>query len=191
MAESAALAHYLLVGMMGAGKTTTGRRLAERLDWAYVDSDAQVEAMTGRGVAQLFAEEGEAFFRAAETQVLEEALASDRPQVVSVAGGAVLEAPNRELIVRSGTVVWLRARPDTLAARIGDGLGRPLLGDDPPAAIIRLDAVRRPLYESVAAMIVDVDERSPDEVVDVILAARQRRDGGREVDGAAQEAGRA
>jgi shikimate kinase len=191
MPESAALAHYLLVGMMGAGKTTTGRRLAERLDWAYVDSDAQVEAMTGRGVAQLFAEEGEAFFRAAETQVLEEALASDRPQVVSVAGGAVLEAPNRELIVRSGTVVWLRARPDTLAARIGDGLGRPLLGDDPPAAIIRLDAVRRPLYESVAAMIVDVDERSPDEVVDVILAARQRRDGGREVDGAAQEAGRA
>ena len=99
----------ILVGMMGAGKTTVGRMLAGRLGWAHLDSDAQVEAATGRTVPELFADHGEAAFRAEESRVLAEALSGPDPVVVSAAGGVVLSAANRELLVRSGVVVWLRA----------------------------------------------------------------------------------
>lgn len=161
----------ILIGMMGVGKTTTGRLLADRLGWPYLDSDAQVMADTGRTVPELFAERGEAAFRAEEERVLAEALAGEEPVVVSAAGGVVLSPANRQLIDRSGTVVWLRAEPGVLAARVGDGSGRPLLDDDPAATLVDLYRVRRPLYESVADAVVDVDRLPPDQVVDQVLAA--------------------
>jgi shikimate kinase len=83
----------------------------------------------------------------------------------------VLSDENRELLARSGTVVWLRARPETLAKRVGDGAGRPLLGDDPGAALAALYEVRKPLYESVASVIVDVDDLPPEVVVERVLTA--------------------
>ena len=94
-----------------------------------------------------------------------------QPSVVSVAGGAVLRPDNRRLIAASGTVVWLRARPETLAARVGDGAGRPLLEDDPAEAMVRLNAVRSPLYAEVADLVIDVDELPAEEVARRILAA--------------------
>lgn len=160
----------LLVGMMGAGKTTTGHLLAEELGWGYRDSDADVEAATGLTVPELFARDGEAAFRQAEADVLAQACADPAPSVVSVAGGAVLRPENRRLIAGSGTVVWLRARPGTLAARVGDGAGRPLLGDDPAEAMVRLNEVRAPLYAEVADLVIDVDELPPEEVARRILA---------------------
>jgi shikimate kinase len=163
-------ARLLLVGMMGSGKTTVGRRLAGLLGWAYLDSDAQVVADTGRTVPAIFAEDGEAAFRREETRVLEEALAGREPVVVSVAGGAVLAEGNRALLARSGTVVWLRARPETLAARVGSGEGRPLLDRDPAGTLAALDAVRRPFYASLADVVVDVDELTVDQVVDQVLS---------------------
>ena len=161
----------LLVGMMGAGKTTTGHLLAERLGWRYRDSDADVEASTGLTVPELFARDGEAAFRQAEADVLADACADPEPSVVSVAGGAVLRPDNRRLIAACGTVVWLRARPETLAARVGAGEGRPLLGDDPAEALERLDAVRAPLYAEVADLVIDVDELPAADVARRILAA--------------------
>jgi shikimate kinase len=161
----------LLVGMMGAGKTTTGHLLAERLGWAYRDSDADVEAATGLTVPALFARDGEAAFRRAEATVLAEACAHPSPSIVSVAGGAVLSEDNRRLIAASGMVVWLRARPATLAARVGDGIGRPLLGDDPAEAVVRLDAVRAPLYAELADVVLDVDELTALTVADRIITA--------------------
>ena len=86
-----------------------------------------------------------------------------------MAGGAVLDPDNRRALRESGTVVWLRARVDTLAERVGSGAGRPLLGHDPPAALARLDAERRPLYEELAGVVVDVDELSPNQVVERIV----------------------
>ncbi|HEY5384415.1 MAG TPA: shikimate kinase [Acidimicrobiales bacterium] len=161
----------LLVGMMGAGKTTTGHLLAERLGWAYRDSDADVEAATGLTVPELFARDGEAAFRRAEATVLAEACADPSPSIVSVAGGAVLSEDNRRLIASSGIVVWLRARPETLAARVGDGVGRPLLGDDPAEAVVRLDAVRAPLYAELADVVLNVDELTAVTVADRIISA--------------------
>jgi shikimate kinase len=165
------VSRILLVGMMGAGKTTVGRLLAERFDCPYVDSDEQVEAATGRTVPELFEVDGEAAFRAAESAALAGALATDGPIVVAVAGGAVLDPANRDRLRRSGTVVWLRAEPATLAGRVGDGVGRPLLDGDPAAALDRLDRVRRPLYREVADVAVDVDGLTAAEVADEVLKA--------------------
>lgn len=160
----------LLVGMMGAGKTTVGRLVADRLGWRYLDSDVQVMADTGRSIPAIFAEDGEAAFRAEEARVLVEAVSGDERVVVSVAGGAVLSDANRSVITGSGTVVWLRAAPATLADRVGDGEGRPLLADDPAGALAALDAVRRPLYDLVSDVVVDVDGLTPGEVADRVMA---------------------
>jgi len=161
----------LLVGMMGAGKSTTGRLVATALGWRYCDSDADVEADTGLTVPELFARDGEDAFRRAEALVLARACDAALPSVVSVAGGAVLGAENRTRIKAAGTVVWLRARPETLAVRVGDGAGRPLLGDDPGEAMVRLSTVRAPFYEELADLVIDVDALTPAEVAERILAA--------------------
>ena len=159
----------LLVGMMGAGKTTTGMLAAGKLGWRYLDSDAEVQRETGLTVPEIFARDGETAFRAAETDVLRRACESPEPVVVSVAGGALLRPENRVLVRASGRVVWLRARVETLARRVGDGAGRPLLGGDPAAALRQLEVVRRPLYAEVADDIIDVDDLSPEEVATRIV----------------------
>lgn len=154
-----------LVGMMGAGKTTVGRALAQRLGWPFLDSDAQVEAATGMTVPEIFSARGEEAFRAEESTVLSEACHRSSPAVVAVAGGAVLDAGNRALLARSGLVIWLRAKLDTLIRRVGDGSGRPLLGRDPALVLARLEIERRPFYAEVAGVVIDVDEVSKDEAV--------------------------
>lgn len=155
---------------MGSGKSTVGRQLASRLGWAFLDSDAMVEASTGSTVAELFESDGEVTFRAEESRVLAEALASGTPAVVSAAGGSVLSKANRGLLATQAIVVWLRAEPSTLATRVQPGGHRPLLGADHAVALAELDAVRRPLYEEVADVVVDVDDLDPPRVADRILA---------------------
>ncbi|HWE55334.1 MAG TPA: shikimate kinase [Acidimicrobiales bacterium] len=160
----------LLIGMMGAGKTTTGRLLADRLSWRYLDSDDQIEQETGRTVPEIWKADGEAAFRREESRVLAEACATADRVVVSVAGGAVLDRGNRDLIATSGLTVWLRADVGTLARRVGSGTGRPLLEGGPVAALRRLSAEREPLYAELADMAFDVDRMSPPQVVDAIVA---------------------
>lgn len=161
----------LLIGMMGAGKTTVGRILAQRLGWPHYDSDEMIQRSTGKSVPEIFEERGEPAFRAEESRVLAEAATSDGPAVVSVAGGAVLDPRNRAVLRQAGPVVWLRADPTVLAKRVGSGEGRPLLEDDPADALRRLEAERRPLYEELADVVVDVDTLQADEVVERIVAA--------------------
>jgi len=160
-----------LIGMMGAGKTTTGRRLAARLGYRFLDSDEQVCANTGRTVREIFETDGESAFRAEEKKALGDAAASEEPVVVAVAGGAILDPDNRRLLDEAGQVIWLRAPTTLLARRVHAGKDhRPLLGDDPAAALERLDAVRHPLYATLADVVVDVEGHSPEQVVDEIVS---------------------
>lgn len=162
----------LLVGMMGAGKTTVGRLLAARLGWRYLDSDEQIEATTGRTVREIFEDEGEPAFRKLETEALRTALADQERCVVAVAGGAVLAQENQELLRDAGFVVWLRAEPSVLTRRAVTGDHRPLLADDPSGVIRRLLAQREPIYAALADVVVDVDEVGPDAAVEAIVEAR-------------------
>jgi shikimate kinase len=174
----------LLIGMMGAGKSTIGRRLADRLGWPYLDSDEAVKARTGRTIPEIFESSGEAAFRAEEAAVLAEATSAPGPAVVSVAGGAVLDPGNRRRIEEAGLVVWLRATVPTLAKRVGSGAGRPLLSERPAEQLTRLLAEREPLYRSLSGLTIDVDERAVDDIVATI--ERAARHGGET--GAAAEA---
>ena len=173
--ESAAQpSKVVLIGMMGAGKSLVGSMVAARLGWPRLDSDQQIEHRTGTTVAQIFAERGEAAFRAEEAQALAEAVTSEGPLVVSVAGGAVLSADNRRLLRQAGVVVWLRADVVTLARRLQPGAGgdhRPLLAGDRVARLTLLYAERRPYYQELADVVVDVDDLTPGEVADQVVAA--------------------
>ncbi|HEX3393260.1 MAG TPA: bifunctional shikimate kinase/3-dehydroquinate synthase [Acidimicrobiales bacterium] len=161
----------VLVGMMGAGKTTVGQTLAGRRGWDFLDSDAQIEARTGRTVNEIWTADGEPAFRRIESDVLATALAHERPVVVAAAGGVVLDPVNRAALGRHGPVVWLRARSQTLAARVGSGNHRPLLDDDPAGVLSRLVVDRADLYAEVADVIVDIDGLAPDEIADRVEAA--------------------
>ncbi|HZB72502.1 MAG TPA: shikimate kinase [Acidimicrobiales bacterium] len=161
--------HLVLVGMMGSGKTTVGRRVAARLGRRLRDSDAEVEARTGRTVREIFETDGEPAFRAEEARALAEALDDPEPAVVAAAGGVVLDPANRDRLRARGTVVWLDASPEDLARRVGSRNHRPLLGDDPLAALRRLDRERRALYEEVADHVVPVGRRPVEDVVADVL----------------------
>lgn len=158
---------------MGAGKSAVGRAVADALGWLHVDTDAEIERVEGMSVSELFALCGEARFRQVERAVVAGTAAQHGPLVLSAGGGAVLDAGNRAVLGSVGTVVWLRARVDTLAARLGGGDGRPLLAGtaegDRAAVLGRLDAERRPLYEMVSDAVVDVDGLDVDDVTRLVL----------------------
>jgi shikimate kinase len=161
-----------LVGMMGAGKSTVGPALAQRLGRAFVDSDAEIERRAGRRIAEIFASEGEGGFREHERAAIDSLSGSD--SVVALGGGAIAERGAAERLRRAGVVVYLNARPDTLLGRLGDCATRPLLSDVAPER--RLEKLReilrarRGAYES-ARVVVDTDGRSAAEVVETVLKA--------------------
>lgn len=161
--------HVVLIGMMGAGKTTVGTRLADRLGRPFLDSDAAIEARTGRTVAQIFRTDGEPAFRELETEVLREMLDDGTPSVIAAAGGSVLDEVNRARMRARATVVWLRVDPAVLVSRVEGGTHRPLLDDDPSATLLRLASEREGLYSATAHEVIDVDDAGPDEVVARVL----------------------
>lgn len=174
IAERSRAKRVLLVGMMGAGKSTVAGLLAARLGWPVIDTDAIVERKAGTSVAQIFALEGEEAFRAAEAGAIAGLVAGQEPLVVSVGGGAVVSEANRAALRAAGTVVWLRAPPATLAARVGSGKSRPLLsrsGLEPEAALEQLAAEREGCYRDAADLVVDVDDASAVEAADLVMAA--------------------
>lgn len=161
-------AHLVLVGLMGAGKSEVGRECAARLGRQWVDTDELAVAIAGRPFTSVWSD-GEAVFRGFERQAIADAVAAPEPLVISCGGGAVLDPENRRRLRAAGTVVWLRARPETLAARVGSGEGRPLLAGDPLAALRRLTELRGPAYEAAAHVVVDTDDRTIGEVVDEVV----------------------
>lgn len=157
----------VLVGLMGTGKTTVGRRLARRLDRRFVDLDAEVEAAAGASIPEIFATQGEAAFRRAETEALASTLASEEDVVVATGGGVVVAETNRDLLTAATdtVVVWLDAPVDALMERVdGGGATRPLLAEDPRGVLMRLATEREPLYTAVAHHRIGTQHRSVGEV---------------------------
>jgi shikimate kinase len=181
----------VLVGLMGSGKSTVGRRLAARLHWPFVDADTEIEAAAQMPISEIFARVGEPHFRDGERRVIarlmEGGRGKDRACVIATGGGAFVDAETRALILRQGTAVWLDASIETLVARVSKRNHRPLLiGRDPAEVLGELLAVRGPCYAEAPIRIVS-GNGPHEESVSAILEALQRADPARRGGGTAQE----
>ena len=162
----------VLVGPMGAGKTTVAGLLAEAWEVAVRDTDQDVEAAEGRAISDIFVDSGEAEFRRLEREAVAAALAT-HDGVLALGGGAVLDAGTRELLA-GHEVVFLRVGLSDAVKRVGLGTSRPLLLGNVRGQIKALLDERTPIYESVASVVVDTDGRTPEDVAREIDAALAR-----------------
>lgn len=160
----------VLIGLMGVGKTTVGRRLAARLGLPFVDADHEIEAAAGMTVSEIFDRFGEAHFRDGERRVIAR-LIDGVPKVIATGGGAFLHPDTRTLILDQSTAVWLHAEPQVLADRVRRRDTRPLLrGRDPLAVLTELARVRDPVYAE-APIRVESRQAPHDATVNAILEA--------------------
>jgi shikimate kinase len=166
----------VLVGLMGAGKSTVGRRLARRLGLAFVDSDEEIERAADQEVQEIFDRFGEAGFRDGERRVMRR-LIDGPPKVIATGGGAFVDPETRALILERCIAVWLQADPETLAERVSRRPHRPLLaGGDPLPRLRELAAARNPLYAEAQVHIcseLGPHERAVERIVEA-LAERLR-----------------
>ena len=162
----------VLVGLMGVGKTTVGRRLAKRLGLAFVDADEEIERAAGLTVAEIFSRFGESYFRDGERRVITRLL-EGKDQVIATGGGAFMNEETRALILEKATTIWLDADLDTLVKRVGRRNTRPLLKSGDPAKILAdLAATRNPVYATAHIHVIGND--SPHETtVEKIIEALQ------------------
>jgi shikimate kinase len=156
----------VLIGLMGAGKTAVGRRLANRLDLPFIDADTEIELAAGASISEIFAEHGESYFRQGERKVIARLLQGG-PQVLATGGGAFINAETRANIKARGLSVWLKADLKVLLKRVGRRGNRPLLaGGDPEKVMKKLMEERYPIYAEA-----DVTVESRDVPHDMIVGA--------------------
>ncbi|WP_171098623.1 shikimate kinase [Ruegeria sp. HKCCD7255] len=159
----------VLVGMMGAGKTAVGRALAARLGVPFLDSDAEIESAANMTIPEIFARDGEAFFRAKESQVIGRLL-SEKKGILSTGGGAFLTEKNRNMITERGVSVWLRADLEVLWNRVRHKDTRPLLRTENPYATLRaLYEARVPIYEQADLIAESDGDTAIEDMVDRVL----------------------
>ena len=152
--------NIILIGFMGSGKTSVGIKLSYRLRMPVEDTDKYIEQREGRSINSIFAQDGEGYFRALETKILEEFRDKSYTRIISVGGGTPVNPVNRELLRQCGTVVYLRVRPETVYERLKNDTSRPLLQCENPLEKIRsLMEERREAYEETADIIFDVDDK--------------------------------
>ncbi|MFO1128511.1 MAG: shikimate kinase [Rhodospirillales bacterium] len=167
----------VLIGLMGAGKTSVGRRLAKRLGVAFVDSDDEIVKAAGCSVQEIFTRFGEPAFREGERRVIARLLA-EPPQVMATGGGAFLDPATRERIRTHGSSVWLKADLDVLVKRTEGRPGRPLLNTgDPRSVLARLMTLRYPIY-ALADVTVESEDVPIELTVDKVAAAVARHSHG-------------
>jgi shikimate kinase len=160
----------VLIGMMGAGKSTIGASLSKLTGWPYIDNDEVVEQMVGMPTRDLLQQRGVAAMRTAESAAAQQVLTMKAPLIAGAAAGIVLDPAVSAQVHDGAFVVFLRADIDTLAQRV-EGTYRPWLGADPEETLRKLYEGREPLYEKLAHLVVDVDDAKPDDVARQILDA--------------------
>jgi shikimate kinase len=161
-------AQIVLIGAPGSGKSTVGALLAERLGITFTDADAVIVERAGKSIAEIFTDDGESVFRALEEQIAAELVLL--PGVLSLGGGAVLSASTREAL-RGHRVVWLRVGLTQSVKRVGLDTARPLLLGNVRGRLLKLLNERAALYNEVATEVVDTDDTTPAEVVEMIMNA--------------------
>lgn len=160
----------VLVGIMGCGKSSVGRRLAQTLTLPFVDADTEIEAAANLTIPEIFAQHGEAYFRAGEQRVISRLL-KNGPQILATGGGAYMNAETRAAIRENGLSIWLKADFSLVMNRVRRKPNRPLLNDpDPEAVMRRLLAEREPVYAQAALTVQSRDVPHEAVVVDIIAA---------------------
>lgn len=165
----------VLIGMMGSGKSSSGRRLAQRLQCSFVDLDECIERRAGRSIREIFAVDGEQKFRDLEQEELGRVLVEPGASVIAAGGGIVVREANRRALRAADDVIWLQASIDELARRVGARAKRreghrPLVDGDPTARLHELMDERRDWYHDVATAVIEVDDRSLQDVVAAMAA---------------------
>lgn len=161
----------VLVGLMGSGKTTVGKRIAQALGYEFADSDDLVASAAGKSVRDIFSQDGEAAFRSFESDAIRSVLADRKsPIVLATGGGAVISSENRSLISEHALhVVWLDASVDDLVVRTKSGVARPLLDGDASKTLQSLNDERAAWYEEVATLRIDTRGKSVSKVSSAVL----------------------
>ena len=163
--------NIVLLGFMGCGKTTVGIRLSYRIRRVLEDTDKRIEREQGTTISEIFAQKGEHHFRELETDLLKRLVKENYQRVISTGGGLPMREENRRLLQELGTVVYLRIKPETVYERLKDDTTRPLLQcEDPLSKIREMMAQRSPLYEEAAHLIIDVDDKNMEEVLESITS---------------------
>ena len=163
--------NIILIGFMGSGKSTMGIRLSYRMKQPYIDTDKYIERRAGRTISEIFESEGEEAFRRMETQALESLLADGiRDHVIATGGGMPVNEANHALLKSLGVVVWLRITPESVLERLSSDTARPLLQRPDREQVIRqLMEERAPLYSKCADVVVDVDGKRVERIMDEVF----------------------
>lgn len=163
------MGNVILIGFMGSGKTTVGFRLSYRLRKPVIDTDKEIEREEQCSIAEIFAREGETYFRDRETMCLQKLLRTVKEQIISVGGGLPLREENRKLLRELGQVFYLQASAETIYERVRNDTTRPLLqGDDPQGKIRIMLAERDGYYRDAADVVINVDGKSFEQILDEI-----------------------
>ncbi|MBD5543795.1 MAG: shikimate kinase [Lachnospiraceae bacterium] len=160
------MSSIILIGYMGCGKSTIGKRLSYAVRKPFLDTDKIIERKADRTISELFAEKGEAYFRDMETACIRELMAESGEYVIAAGGGLALREENRRLLKELGKVVYLRADPETIYERLKKDDTRPLLkGENPKEKIRIMMGERAAVYEEAAEIIIDVDGKDFEDIV--------------------------
>lgn len=166
------MSNVILIGYMGCGKSTVGKRLSYRLKMPYVDTDKLIETKQETTISEIFATQGEQAFRDMETECVKSLFDFKQDYVIAVGGGLPMREENRTLMKKLGKVVYLRAKPETIYERLKDDTTRPLLqGEDPQGKIRTMIVQRGPVYEAAADYVIDVDGKTFEEIQNEIEEA--------------------
>lgn len=158
--------NIILIGYMGCGKTTLGIRLSYHMRIPFVDTDKMIEKNEGREISEIFAQDGEEAFRQMETRTIQTLLQEKARKVISTGGGLPIREENRQLLKQLGTVVWLKAEPETVYERVKGDTRRPLLQcEDPLAKIREMTVARSPYYQEAADVVIQVDGKDFDTII--------------------------